>query len=58
MNYQPFSKETFPEHIKYVKDTEENREILSLKLETPKFVQPKSDCYIEVNMKDKTCKQR
>ena len=47
-------KETFPENIKYIKDTENNRGVLTLKLGNPKFVQNCEYSYIEVNTKEKT----
>ena len=47
-------KETFPEHIKYIKDTDNNRGVLTLKLGNPKFVQNWEHSYIEINTKEKT----
>jgi hypothetical protein len=48
-----YQKEIFPEHIKFVKDTNENRRLLEEKLGKTKFLFGDYS-YIEINTKDNT----
>lgn len=49
----PYTKETFQDHIKYISDTNENREILSNRFGKPTF-QFDSYTYIEIDLLNKT----
>jgi hypothetical protein len=48
-----YQKENFPEHIKFVKDTDENRQLLEQKLGKTKFLFDNYS-YIQINTKDNT----
>lgn len=52
-----YKKENFPEHIKFVKDTNEHRKLLESKLGKPKFIFDNYS-YIEINLQEnswRTC---
>ena len=56
VTYTPYPQETFPEHILFMKDTNENRGILTLQLSDQKIepLMSKDFTYIEINLVEKS----